>query len=227
MTCSDVMTGSPSCCVPSDSVAMAAQIMKREDVGPVPIVSDYAGQKLVGIVTDRDLVVKVMANGLDPHNTRIDEVMSHDPVTCQPDDDTRTALRLMGEHQVRRVPIVDAENRLVGIVAQADLAREEDEEEVGEMVEEISQPYGGSSDWGRQREDYGRKSYSREGDDASSESSSLASSLAIGAICLGVGASLMYLLDPSGGRSRRAVVRDKGLNSFRRLAGTSPQSQPY
>jgi len=209
MTCSDVMTANPSCCVPSDSVAMAAQIMKREDIGPVLIVSDYNSQNLVGIVTDRDLAVKVIAEGRDPHNTTIDEVMSYNPVTCRPSDDTSKVLRLMAQHQVRRVPIVDAGNRLVGIVAQADLARQEDEEEVGEMVEEISQPYGVESDWGGTRERYGL-----ETNGSHSATSAIASSFAIGAVCLGVGAGIMYMLDPNRGRTRRAVARDKALSFY-------------
>ena len=79
MTCKEIMTPDPSCCVPGDSVAMAAQIMKRNDVGPVPVVSDQHEKRLVGIVTDRDLTLKVLAEGRDPHTTRVDEVMSMNP----------------------------------------------------------------------------------------------------------------------------------------------------
>ena len=144
MTCRDVMTENPSCCVPSDSVAMAAQIMKREDVGPVLVVSDYNSRHLVGILTDRDLAINVVAEGRDPHNTRVDQVMTRNPVTCHADDGTREAIERMSVNQVRRIPIVDDNGRLLGIVAQADLARAEGrgvtEEEVGRVVERVSEP---------------------------------------------------------------------------------------
>jgi CBS domain-containing protein/osmotically-inducible protein OsmY len=214
MTCSEVMTANPSCCVPSDSVAMAAQIMKREDIGPVLVVSDYYSQNLVGIVTDRDLAVKVIAEGRDPHNTRIDEVMSLNPVTCRTNDDAYKALRLMSENQVRRIPVVDSGNRLVGIVAQGDLARRLDEEDVGEMVEEISQPYG-SAPWeiASERGAHGeRQEYAGVHNGSHHASSSTASSLAVGAVCLGVGAGMMYLFDPNRGRTRRAIARDKAAS---------------
>ena len=148
MTCKDIMTPDPSCCVPGDSVAIAAQIMKRNDVGPVLVVSDQHEKRLVGIVTDRDLTLKVLAEGRDPHTTRVDEVMSMNPVSCREDESTHRALQLMANHQIRRVPIVDANNRLCGIVAQADLALNEDEEDVGRVVEHISEPYG-SGGWTR------------------------------------------------------------------------------
>src|SRR5687767_9714643 len=117
MTCKDIMTPNPSCCLPSDSVAIAAQIMRRNDVGPVLVVSDHEENRLVGIVTDRDLALKVIADGRDPHSTRVDEVMSLHPVCCRSDESTQKALKLMADHQVRRIPIVDMDDRLVGIVA--------------------------------------------------------------------------------------------------------------
>lgn len=143
----DVMTPDPSCCVPSDSVATAAQIMRREDVGPVLVVSDQSEKRLVGIVTDRDLAVKVVADGRNPHEARVDQAMSSNPVVCRPNDDVQEAMRKMSSHQVRRIPVVDENHRLVGIVAQADLARRADEEDVGELVEDISQPFGGTGEW--------------------------------------------------------------------------------
>src|SRR4051794_28594924 len=141
MTLKDIMTPNPSCCVPGDSVAIAAQIMRRNDVGPVLVVSDQRDNRLVGIVTDRDLALKIIAEGRDPHTTRVDEVMSLNPVCCREDDSTEQALRLMSQNQVRRIPIVDEGNRLRGIVAQADLARNVDEEDIGRTVEQISEPY--------------------------------------------------------------------------------------
>jgi osmotically-inducible protein OsmY len=142
--------------------------------------------------------------------------MSHNPVTCHENDNTDQVLRLMSEHQIRRIPVVDFNNRLVGIVAQADLARHEDEEQVGEMVEDISQPYGTGS-WASSR--YSGADWESESDNAYErdprmETSSIANSLAIGAACLGVGAGLMYLFDPNRGRTRRAIVRDKAASLY-------------
>jgi CBS domain-containing protein len=203
MTCREVMTANPSSCVPGDSVAVAAQIMKREDVGPVMVVSDHTDRRLVGIVTDRDLAIKVVAEGRDPHSTRLDEVMSSNPITCNENDDVSEAMRMMADYQVRRIPIVDENHRLIGVIAQADVARIGDEEEVGDMVEEISQPYGAGEWRGGDRE------YSTAASSTGSRASTGLSAFAACSIGFGLGAGLMYLLDPNSGRRRRAVVRDK------------------
>jgi len=122
---------------------------------------------------------------------------------------------LMSDHQVRRIPVVDSNNRLAGIIAQADLARHEDEEQVGELVEDISQPYGSGS-WTSSR--YSRRSESESDNGYSAysrtDTSSIANSLAIGAVCLGVGAGMMYLFDPNRGRTRRAIARDKAASLY-------------
>src|SRR2546423_8007454 len=122
MKSSEVMTKDPSCCLPTDTVFEAAQLMKSEDVGPIPVVGDKQARKLEGIVTDRDLALKVVAKGLDPKTTKVRDVMTTDVVTCRPDDDANQALELMEQHQVRRIPIVDDNKSLVGIIAQADVA---------------------------------------------------------------------------------------------------------
>ena len=139
MKCSEVMTKDPSCCLPTDTVFDAAQLMKSEDVGPIPIVSDKQTKKLAGIVTDRDLALKVVAEGLDPKQTKIEEVMTTGVQTCGPDDDVSDVLDLMEQHHVRRIPIVDDQECLVGIIAQADVATRIDEaQKTHEVVEEIS-----------------------------------------------------------------------------------------
>lgn len=139
MKCSELMTKDPSCCLPTDTVFDAAQLMKSEDVGPIPIVNDKQTNKLAGIVTDRDLALKVVAEGLDPKQTKIEEVMTTGVQTCSPDDDVSNVLKLMEHHHVRRIPIVDDQDRLVGIIAQADVATRIDEaEKTHEVVEEIS-----------------------------------------------------------------------------------------
>src|SRR4051812_41769563 len=123
MTCGSVMTRNPSCCLAGDSVSTAARIMKQEDVGPVLVVSDSNSNHLVGIVTDRDIALNVVAEGRDPYSTRVDSVMTSHPVVCHPDDDVSEAVKVMSEYQVRRIPVVDEDGCLVGIIAQADIAR--------------------------------------------------------------------------------------------------------
>src|SRR2546429_240269 len=120
-TCGEVMTKHPAYCLPSSTAQEAARLMKGQDVGPIPVVESRESKKLVGIVTDRDLTVKVVAEGLDP-STRIEEVMTRDPVACHPEDNLQTALDAMVDNQVRRIPLVDDDHRLVGIISQADVA---------------------------------------------------------------------------------------------------------
>jgi CBS domain-containing protein len=132
----DLMTENPSSCERGTPVAEAAKVMARENVGSVPVVE---GGKLLGVVTDRDLVVRLLAEGRDPQSTTVGEIASTDPVTLSPDDELDKALQLLARHQVRRLPVVEGE-RLVGIVAQADIARHADEVQTGEVVEEISKP---------------------------------------------------------------------------------------
>lgn len=139
MKCTELMTENPSCCLPSDTVFAAAQLMKSEDVGPIPIVNDKETKKLEGMVTDRDLALKVIAAGLDPKTTKVSEVMTTGIVTCGPDDTVNEAIKLMEQHQVRRIPIVDERHRLVGIIAQADIAtRMNAPRKTAEVVEQIS-----------------------------------------------------------------------------------------
>lgn len=119
------------------SVAYAAKMMRDEDVGLAPIVE---GDRLVGTLTDRDIAVRVVAEGKDPEATMAREVASTDIVTVDPRQDLDEALRLMAQHQVRRIPVVEDGDRLVGIVAQADVARRQsDDRKTGEVVERISQ----------------------------------------------------------------------------------------
>lgn len=138
--CSEVMTKSPVSALPTDTVVNVAQLMKERDIGPVPIVEDKVSGKLIGIVTDRDLAMKVVADGRDPNTTLVRDVMTTEVVTCREEDDIDGALDAMSTHQLRRIPVVDKDDRLVGIIAQADVAIRMDEpEKTGEVVKEISQ----------------------------------------------------------------------------------------
>ena len=130
-----LMTSNP-CSIDSDkSVAYAAKMMRDEDVGLAPIVE---GNRLVGTVTDRDIAIRVVAEGKDPESTKVTEIASTELVTVEPKQDLDEALRLMAQHQVRRLPVVEEDGRLVGVIAQADVARSADDRRTGEFVEEIS-----------------------------------------------------------------------------------------
>ena len=132
---SEVMT-SKVCSIDADkTVAYAAKMMKDENVGFAPIVE---GDRLVGTVTDRDIAVKAVAEGKDPQTTSVREIAETDIVTVEPGQGLDDALQLMASHQIRRLPVVEQDRKLVGVVAQADVAKEAKAKEVGEMVEEIS-----------------------------------------------------------------------------------------
>jgi CBS domain-containing protein len=138
--CEKVMTTKTVCCLPNDTVAKAAQVMKRLNVGAIPVIENQQTQKLVGIVTDRDLALKIVAAGRDAKSTQVGAVMTRKVVTCHPEDDLQKALDAMSEHQLRRIPIVDKDNKILGIIAQADVAtRLNKPEKTAEMVKQISQ----------------------------------------------------------------------------------------
>lgn len=139
--CSDVMTREPVCCEPGESIVEVAATMKREDVGSIPVVDSHEDKKLIGIVTDRDLVVKVLAKGSSIDRATVRDAMTPSPACCQEYDDVSKAVNLMSERQVRRMPIVDEAGRLTGIIAQADVAtRVNRDQTTGELVEAISEP---------------------------------------------------------------------------------------
>lgn len=138
--CSEVMTKDPVCCLPDDTVTKVAQLMQRDNIGWIPVIENAQTQKLVGIVTDRDLALKIIAKGQDAKTTKVEAVMTRQVVTCHAEDDLQKALDAMAEHQLRRIPIVDTHHKIVGIIAQADVAtRVNQPEKTAEMVKEISQ----------------------------------------------------------------------------------------
>jgi CBS domain-containing protein len=138
--CKDVMTRNPVSARPEDTVASVARLMKENDIGPVPIVENQKSKRLVGIVTDRDLALKVVAEGRDPETTPVKQVMTTSVITCRGDDDIETALDAMSTQQLRRIPVVDDGNMLLGIIAQADIAtRMNEPEKTAEVVKDISE----------------------------------------------------------------------------------------
>ena len=132
----DAMTTNPRSIESSTAVSEASRLMKTEDVGSLPIVD---GDQLVGMVTDRDIVIRVVAEKKDPQSTTVGEIASRDLVTIDPEQDLDEALRLMAQHQVRRLPVAEEDGRLVGILAQADVAREGEDKKTGQVVQEISE----------------------------------------------------------------------------------------
>lgn len=137
--CSDLMTIDIECCLPTDKVQTVAQTMKAQDIGTVPVVDSPHTRKLIGIVTDRDLALKIVAEGMDSRETTVERVMSQDMVMCKAQDDWQTAVDAMAKHQLRRIPVVDDHGRVAGIIAQADVAtRGKQPEATAKVVEEIS-----------------------------------------------------------------------------------------
>ena len=143
LRCSEIMTRNVKTAAAGSSVGDVAAIMRDGDMGAVPVVD---GGKLIGIVTDRDIVVRGIAEGAGPE-TPISNVMTRDLFSVRPDNFVFEAIRLMGDKQVRRLPVIDSNGELKGIIAMADVALEtEDEREIAETLEEISS---GSSFWSK------------------------------------------------------------------------------
>jgi CBS domain-containing protein len=134
-TAREVMTGGAECIGENDTILDAAKRLAQLDVGAMPICGE--DDRLKGMLSDRDIVVKVLAEGKDPASTRAGELAQGKPVTIGADDSVEEALHTMAEHKVRRLPVIDG-HELIGIISQADLAKNVDEEEVGELVEAIS-----------------------------------------------------------------------------------------
>jgi CBS domain-containing protein len=140
MKAKEVMTTDPATLGPEATLGEAATLMRQEDCGSIPIVD---GGRLVGIVTDRDIVIRAVATGKDPRSTKVSEVMSADPVCISPDTDVAEAASVMADRQIRRLPVVE-DGKLAGILVIGQIARREpDEQQTGETLKEISQPKSG------------------------------------------------------------------------------------
>jgi CBS domain-containing protein len=131
----ELMTSNPRSLESGSTVMEAARLMRDEDTGIVPVVE---GERLVGTVTDRDIAIRVVAEGRSPESVTVGEIASRELVTIDPQQDLDEALRLMARHQVRRLPVVEEDGKLVGIVAQADVAKHASDSRTGEVIEDIS-----------------------------------------------------------------------------------------
>ena len=136
-TVRDAMTPNPRSVSRSTSVVIAAHMMEDEDVGSLPVVDN--DDFLVGIVTDRDIALRVVAAGRDPGSTQVGDILTENPISAYPDEPLDEALEHMAYRRVRRLPVVDSD-RLIGMLAQADVVHEVKDKKAGRLVEEISQP---------------------------------------------------------------------------------------
>lgn len=139
MKVSDVMTKRLVCCLKSDTAQAVAELMRVHDIGAVPVVSDLESKWLEGILTDRDLCVRLIAQGKDPRSTQIGTMMTPNPATCNPGDSLDACELVMRDRQVRRLPVVE-QGRCVGMITQADIVLHEIPEKVRHMVAGISVP---------------------------------------------------------------------------------------
>lgn len=134
----EIMTESPACCSPNSSLQDAAKLRVEYDCGEIPVVDEQL--KPVGVVTDRDIACRAVAQGKDPAQTTVREVMSEPVVTVKPEDSVESCCQRMEENQIRRVPVVDDKGACCGMVAQADIASRAPEGKTSEVVRDVSRP---------------------------------------------------------------------------------------
>lgn len=142
MRIKDIMTPDPACCAPESTAREAAELMRDNDCGAIPVVENLENRRLVGMVTDRDLAIRGLAEGLGP-DTKVRELMTEQPTTALADDEVDVVREVMIQQQVRRIPVINGDGACIGIVAQADIALEDgaaSDREVGRIVEAISEP---------------------------------------------------------------------------------------
>lgn len=139
MKVSEIMTHDPACATPDQNLIEVSRIMKDCDCGALPVVEDLASKKPLGIVTDRDIVIRGLAEEKDPFNTAIESCMTRSLVTVSPEDKVEECISKMERHQVKRILVVDANGSVAGIVVQAHIARNVGKKETGELVQDISE----------------------------------------------------------------------------------------
>jgi len=138
MKVKSIMTSSPACCTPDSSLEEAARMMIDFDCGEIPVIDDFSTCVPVGVITDRDITCRSVGKGLNPLEMIVGQCMSTPPVTVMSDDSIDECCRLMEEKRIRRVPVVDASGKCVGIVALADIARNMAKQDSGEVLQEVS-----------------------------------------------------------------------------------------
>lgn len=142
MNAEDIMTENPACCTPETQISEVARMMRDEDVGEIPVVQSAQEMSPLGVVTDRDIVVRIVAEGQNTMDKRAGDIMSSPVVTVQRATTLEEAAEIMAHHKIRRVPVVDESGQICGIVAQADIAMNAAPDKSGEVVAEVSEPAG-------------------------------------------------------------------------------------
>lgn len=142
MKCKDIMTENPTFCLPTDSAQKVASLMQEHVCGLIPVVGSESNRKPVGVVTDRDLCLNIVAAGRDPKRVRVEECMTKTAVCCWPEQDVEKCLQLLKENQIRRLPVCDSEGKLIGIIALADIMRKANipQAEAFETLKAICEP---------------------------------------------------------------------------------------
>jgi CBS domain-containing protein len=140
MRVQDIMTKDPACCTEHTSLVHVARLMLENDCGAIPVVEDIPSKRLVGMITDRDIVTRTLAKGRDPFPMAAGECMSRPVATVTPEDGLDECASLMEEHQVQRIPVVDGKGCCCGIVAQTDLAQTASEQRTADVLQHVSQP---------------------------------------------------------------------------------------
>ena len=140
MKAQDIMAKNPKYVTPETTVHEAARLMKTEDIGMLPVVRSAGSRSIVGVVTDRDIAIRHVAEGHSSPDCPVSEAMSSNVKTCKASDSVDDVMKMMGKEQVRRIPIVDERGDLVGVVAQADIALDADDRKAERTVEKISEP---------------------------------------------------------------------------------------
>lgn len=138
MSIEQIMTPDPACCTPDTTIREVAQMMLEHDCGEIPIVEDRETRRVIGVITDRDIAVRAVAAGMDTGSTTAADIMSKNVVTVRENADVQEVCDKMEQNQIRRVPVVDAQGRLCGIVAQADIALQMNEQDAGNVVKDVS-----------------------------------------------------------------------------------------
>jgi CBS domain-containing protein len=136
----ELMTSDVACCTPETSLQDVARLMVDCDCGEIPVVADEGSRRPIGVVTDRDITCRAVAEGRNPLELRAADCMTKPAITARPDDDVRDCARTMEDHQIRRVPVVDGDGACIGMVSQADIARHAGRNTTAEVVREVSRP---------------------------------------------------------------------------------------
>lgn len=142
MRVSDIMTADPACTTADDTLQHVARMMRDHDCGEIPIVDDQETRRLTGVVTDRDITCRAVAEGFDTTATTVGDIMTKEVFSCSVDTGVSECREQMEDHQIRRMPVVDEQGRLCGIVAQADIARHASTRHTAELVKDVSRPGG-------------------------------------------------------------------------------------